>query len=201
MPNGDGIYENSYVKEAGTWKIASLHLYVNFLVPYEKGWARLKPAEGLVQSETSRTFPPDRGPTAEYKPFPATQVPPFQAPHPVTGEAERSALMKTINRVLQLCCMAFAGLWMVVTSHAALAQASPEARLEAYRERVARLETRMRSKICKPLSVFFDKGLWEEAADLFTATAVSNMDRVASTRQIGSARDAATGPEGLAQVT
>jgi hypothetical protein len=88
----DGIYENTYVKEAGIWKIASLHLYVNFVAPYEAGWARLKPGEGLVQSETSRTFPPDRGPTTEYKPFPATQVPPFQAPHPVTGETVRGAL-------------------------------------------------------------------------------------------------------------
>jgi len=88
----DGIYENTYVKDDGIWKIASLHLYVNFVVPYEKGWARLKPGEGLVQSETSKTFPPDRGPTAEYKPFPDTQVPPFQAPNPVTGKAVKGAL-------------------------------------------------------------------------------------------------------------
>jgi hypothetical protein len=88
----DGIYENTYVKDGGIWKISSLHLYVNFVAPYEKGWARLKPGEGLVQSETSKTFPPDRGPTAEYKPFPDTQVPPFQAPNPVTGNAVKGAL-------------------------------------------------------------------------------------------------------------
>jgi hypothetical protein len=88
----DGIYENTYVKDDGIWKISSLHLFVNFLAPYEKGWARLKPGEGLAQSETSKTFPPDRGPTAEYKPFPDTQVPPFQAPHPVTGETVGGAL-------------------------------------------------------------------------------------------------------------
>ncbi len=82
----DGIYENSYVKENGVWKIASLHLYVNFVAPYEKGWARLQPGEGLVQSEASKSFPPDRGPSADYKPFPDTQVPPFQALHPVTGK-------------------------------------------------------------------------------------------------------------------
>jgi SnoaL-like domain len=85
----DGIYENTYVKEDGIWKIKSLHLYVNFVAPYEKGWARLKPGEGLVQSQTSKTFPPDRGPTANYKPFPDTQVPTFQAPNPVTGKPVR----------------------------------------------------------------------------------------------------------------
>lgn len=88
----DGIYENTYVKDDGIWKIASLHLYVNFVAPYEQGWARLKPGEGLAQSETSKTFPPDHPPTAEYKPFPDTQVPPFQAPHPVTGAAVKGAL-------------------------------------------------------------------------------------------------------------
>jgi hypothetical protein len=82
----DGIYENTYVREGGVWKIKSLHLYVNFVAPYEKGWARLKPGEGLVQSQASKDFAPDRGPTATYKPFPDTQVPPFQAPNPVTGK-------------------------------------------------------------------------------------------------------------------
>jgi hypothetical protein len=85
----DGIYENTYVKEDGIWKIESLHLYVNFTVPYERGWARLQPGEALVASETSKQFPPDRPPTAQYKPFPDVQVPPFQAVNPVTGKPVR----------------------------------------------------------------------------------------------------------------
>jgi hypothetical protein len=85
----DGIYENSYVKEDGVWKIRSLHLYVNFLVPYEKGWARLKPGEGLVQSAASKGFPPDRPSTVSYRPFPEVQVPAFQALNPVTGKPVR----------------------------------------------------------------------------------------------------------------
>lgn len=83
----DGIYENTYVKGAdGIWRIGSLHLYVNFVVPYEAGWARLDEGEGLRPSEASLAFPPDRPPSAIYQPFPAVQVPPFGAPHPVTGE-------------------------------------------------------------------------------------------------------------------
>lgn len=87
----DGIYENTYVREEGIWKIESLHLYVNFVVPYDKGWARLEPGEGLVRSAASVGFPPDRGPTVTYPPFPAPQVPPFQALHPVTGEPVKGA--------------------------------------------------------------------------------------------------------------
>ena len=87
----DGIYENTYEKGAdGIWRIRSLHLYVNFVAPYEKGWARLKPGEGLARSEASIAFPPDRGPTASYEAFPAVQVPPFQAPNPVTGRQVRA---------------------------------------------------------------------------------------------------------------
>lgn len=83
----DGIYENTYEKGAdGIWRIASLHLYVNFVAPYEKGWARLKPGEGLVRSRASIDFPPDRPPTVVYKPFPDNFVPPFHAPNPVTGK-------------------------------------------------------------------------------------------------------------------
>jgi hypothetical protein len=83
----DGIYENQYEKGAdGIWRIKALHLYVNFVAPYEKGWARLKPGEGLARSQASADFPPDRPPTVNYKPFPDTFVPPFQAPNPVTGQ-------------------------------------------------------------------------------------------------------------------
>jgi hypothetical protein len=87
----DGVYENTYTKDGGIWKIKALHLYVNFVVPYEKGWARLKPGEGLVQSAASKAMPPDRGPTVNYHPFPDPYVPPFQAPNPVTGKPVRSA--------------------------------------------------------------------------------------------------------------
>ncbi len=88
----DGIYENSYEKGAdGIWRIKSLRLYVNFVAPYERGWARLAPGEGLVQSEASKAFPPDRPPTSTPAPFPDVQVPPFQAPNPVTGRPVRGA--------------------------------------------------------------------------------------------------------------
>lgn len=81
----DGIYENAYVRDGGVWKIASVHLYVNFVAPYARGWARLDHGEGLARSQTSADFPPDAPPTARYDAFPAVQIPAFQAPHPVTG--------------------------------------------------------------------------------------------------------------------
>lgn len=83
----DGIYENTYVREGGVWKIRSLRLYVNFVAPYARGWARLGEGEGLARSQASIDFPPDRPASNVPAPFPAVQVPPFSQPNPVTGRA------------------------------------------------------------------------------------------------------------------
>ncbi|MEO8309348.1 MAG: nuclear transport factor 2 family protein [Pseudomonadota bacterium] len=139
----DGIYENAYVKEQGVWKIKTLHLYVNFVVPYEKGWARLKPGEGLTQSQASKDFAPDRASSATYAPFPDTQVPPFQAPNPVTGKLAR------------------------------VARTTFSAPLAPYQERVARLEDQDAVENLQAMfGFYFDKGLWSEAASLFAPKGV-----------------------------
>lgn len=84
---GDGVYENSYRKEEGVWKIASVRLYMNFIAPYEGGWATLKPVDGDWRSPALADFPPDRPPTDSYRPYPDVHVPPFHFTHPVTGKA------------------------------------------------------------------------------------------------------------------
>jgi hypothetical protein len=84
---GEGVYENAYRKEAGVWKIAALRFYPNFVAPYEGGWAKLEPVEGDWRSPALADFPPDRPPTASYKPFPDVFVPPFHYAHPVSGKA------------------------------------------------------------------------------------------------------------------
>jgi len=47
---GDGPSEVEYLKQNGTWKIAKLHWYQTFVVPYEGGWTKNKDDAGsLVQ--------------------------------------------------------------------------------------------------------------------------------------------------------
>ncbi len=78
---GGGTRENEYVKENGVWRIQSDHLYLTYLADYEKGWAHgALPAPG-----PSKTLPPDRPPSTNYRPFPAFQELPFHYPNPVTG--------------------------------------------------------------------------------------------------------------------
>ena len=83
---GDGIEENTYVKDGGVWKIRSLHVYVNFVAPYEGGWARLKPAPADWRTDAAKAFPSDRPPSDSYRPFPEPNVAPFHYANPVTGK-------------------------------------------------------------------------------------------------------------------
>lgn len=92
---GVGIYENSYVKEDGVWKIASLHFYPTAMTDYDRGWARsLLPMKGQ-----SALFPPDLPPTEVYRTMPGNFIPPFSYNHPVTGESLKD-LPQAVDSVL-----------------------------------------------------------------------------------------------------
>jgi len=80
---GVGVYENTYAKEGGVWKISKLHFYVTALTDYDKGWMKSAyPMEGQ-----SALFPPDRPPSEVYRAFPGAYIPPFSYRHPVTGQS------------------------------------------------------------------------------------------------------------------
>ena len=70
---GEATYENSYRRENGKWRIASLHGVINFYCEYEKGWHKggvplLRSIDGLV---------PDRPPTFTYEAFPEPVIAPY----------------------------------------------------------------------------------------------------------------------------
>lgn len=80
---GVGIYENTYVKQGGVWKIASLHFYPTAWTDYDTGWAKSQlPMKGM-----SALFPPDHPPSEVYRTLPGNYVPPFSFDHPVTGKS------------------------------------------------------------------------------------------------------------------
>jgi len=80
---GVGIYENTYVKEGGTWKIAKLHFYPTAMTDYDLGFMKSTlPMEGQ-----SALFPPDSPPTEVYRSLPGNYIPPFSFDHPVTGQS------------------------------------------------------------------------------------------------------------------
>jgi hypothetical protein len=77
----EGTFENSFIKQNGTWKIQSIHFYPRMIVDAAAGWARSsKPAPG-----PSKDFPPDRMPTTNYEIYPKFALVPFHFDNPVTG--------------------------------------------------------------------------------------------------------------------
>ena len=69
-------------------------------------------------------------------------------------------------RVLGIACATAA---LLATPIPALAQSSPAARLAAYQDRVERLEDRDAIENLQAyFGYYFDKGLWDETADLFS---------------------------------
>jgi hypothetical protein len=81
---GEGPYENRYVKDNGIWKIDQLHWYQTVVVPYEDGWQFNDDLNGGIW--VSDRLPPDRPPSVRYDTWPATYLPPFHFPNPVTGQ-------------------------------------------------------------------------------------------------------------------
>jgi hypothetical protein len=70
---GEATYENSYIREGGRWRIASLHGVVNFYAEYDEGWHRggvplLRSIEGLA---------PDHPPSLDYEAYPEPVIAPF----------------------------------------------------------------------------------------------------------------------------
>lgn len=70
---GEATYENSYVREDGKWRIASLHGIINFYCEYEEGWHKggvklLRAVEGLE---------PDAPMSFEYEAYPEPVIAPF----------------------------------------------------------------------------------------------------------------------------
>jgi hypothetical protein len=78
-----GVYENTYVKRDGVWRIESDHVINTFFAPYDVGWKDLPPrdAPGITASN-----PPDAPPTVHFEMYPRSFLPPFHYLNPVTGK-------------------------------------------------------------------------------------------------------------------
>ena len=85
-----GVYENTYIRENGVWKLQVLNYNLAWQAEYEKGWGH-SDVNLLMVSPFTKTYPEDpRGPD-ELKPEPFRHWPdnylvPFHYRHPVTGK-------------------------------------------------------------------------------------------------------------------
>ncbi|MGX7894631.1 nuclear transport factor 2 family protein [Tsuneonella sp. HG222] len=137
----DGVFENTYEKGAdGVWRIRAMHLWVNFVAPYEKGWARLDAGQGLVRSQAAQDFAPDGPSSTTYAPYPAIRTAPFQQALATVGQVAGPVRLSTSGT-----------------------------RITGAANRLARLEDQSAIENLQAMyGYYFDKGMWSEAAGLFS---------------------------------
>ena len=70
---GEATYENSYLRENGEWRIASLHGIINFYAEYDQGWHR----GGVALLRSTDGLAPDLPPSIEYEAHPKAVIAPF----------------------------------------------------------------------------------------------------------------------------
>ena len=159
----EAIFDNTYVKENGVWKIAAMHLYPRLATAYALGWAK----DARPAAAPSEEFPPDRPPTVVHGVYPEFYIPPFHFANPATGEApqypDRTA-GATLVETDRPDVRAGAG--------GAIRGARAFAALEA---RVAEMERSLAvaraydgaENVASAYSYYLDEFRWDEAADLF----------------------------------
>ena len=83
----NGVYENEYIKEDGTWKFKKVRWCMTFNAPYVDGW--VDPARRVDRRpdspyKSSGGFSPDK--PGERTLYPSGFICPFHYKHPVTGK-------------------------------------------------------------------------------------------------------------------
>ena len=181
---GDATMENTYIKEDGVWKIKTMHVFTNFIAPYQGGWASLEPVKSAAgwKSAFVTDLKPDAKPTTTYNPFPNVFVPPYHytgnlsaitapAPKPLP---ERPG--DTLGRM--------------------------ESQADNEELKLARLHSERAIENLQAIyGYYIDKGKWSEAASLFAADGTYEFGQRGVYKGRDRVKQALTlmGPEGLQQ--
>jgi acetyl esterase/lipase len=157
----EGIYENTFVKDNGVWKIQSLHFYPTFITDYDKGWG--KDAQPVPTASTQ--LPPDRPPTEVYAIYPKPHVPPFHYRNPVTHKAPTYPSEADGGPSKQL---AEAALMPVARRFTAPKVGDVDSSVSEAQRAVSRVKDfHELDNLESAYGYYLDKNLWNDLADLF----------------------------------
>src|SRR5262245_32878793 len=95
----EGVYELSYAKDHGVWKIQRLEYHAGFGAPYATGWAG--PAEGTTpptpRPRRTLAHPADRERKMECEGFPAACIAPFHYENPGKSDSAHAWIIDEGN--------------------------------------------------------------------------------------------------------
>jgi acetyl esterase/lipase len=159
----EGVYENTFVKEGGVWKIEDLRYFPTLITDYDQGWAKdAKPAPGV-----SKELPPDRPPTSVYAIYPKAHIPAYHYDNPVTGKAPRYPEAR--GRPSDAAIAAIRAPVRAPAGRAAKPQVRDVAALVAETSaRVGRIKDFYEiANLVSAYGYYLDKNLWNDLANLF----------------------------------
>ncbi|HEY6925709.1 MAG TPA: nuclear transport factor 2 family protein, partial [Steroidobacteraceae bacterium] len=154
----EGVYELSYRKEGGVWKIHTLDYYCGFGAPYQTGWVPPEtPRTGSGGGRRPLAYPPDRERKMECDGFPAACIAPFHYGNPGRTAAAHAWTISDAQLSAQLDINRHANLRTV------LADLS---------RRATRLEDEQTiENLQRIYGYYFDRAAWDQVADLFATNA------------------------------
>jgi hypothetical protein len=168
----EGIYEVTYAKDNGVWKIRTLDYYSGFGASYESGW--VAPPTGARQGRGGRPaspYPPDRPRNMPCEGFPAACVAPFHYGNLGTGNLGTGNPGTTASSMV----------WIASTM-ASTTPASARATNDA-RDRVTALAHRVQllgdeqelENLQRIYGYYLDRAMWDQVADLFAKNGTIEM--------------------------
>jgi acetyl esterase/lipase len=157
----EGVYEMTYRKEGGVWKIRTLDYYSGFGAPYQTGWvAPESPRAGGGGAGGRRplAYPPDRERKMECEGFPAACIAPFHYTNPGRTDSAHAWAVSDEEP---------SGVSVDTNS-----QGNPGTRLAELSQRATRLEDEQAvENLQRIYGYYVDRAMWDQVADLFAANA------------------------------
>jgi acetyl esterase/lipase len=161
----EGVYENTFVKDDGVWKIQDLRYFPTFISDYDKGWA----GDAKPVPTASTELPPDRPPTSIYAIYPKPHIPPFHYDNPATDAAPRYPDARG-----RPSDPAIAAVRAPVDVPRAVRGRQPQAEADALLAQAEQQVARVKDfheidNLTSAYGYYLDKNLWNDLANLFAA--------------------------------
>jgi acetyl esterase/lipase len=161
----EGVYENTFVKDDGVWKLKDLRYFPTFISDYDRGWA----ADAKPAPAASTELPPDRPPTSVYAIYPKAHIPPFHYDNPASGEPPRYPQARGRPSDGAIAAVR-APVAVPRGARGRQPQAETEALLARAEQQVARAkDVHEIDNLTSAYGYYLDKNLWNDLADLFAA--------------------------------
>ena len=161
----EGVYENTFVKDNGVWKIKDLRYFPTFISDYDKGWA----GDAQPVPTASAELPPDRPPTSVYAIYPKAHIPPFHYDNPASGAAPRYPEARGRPSDAAIAAVR-APVAVPRAARGRQPQSPPETLLAQAEQQVARAKDFHEiDNLTSAYGYYLDKNLWNDLANLFAA--------------------------------